>query len=52
MEAVAYPVNFNNVWTVNYVHPAVKQQRANEDLRRAVDCTQDEGIFDVGVFCP
>lgn len=47
-----YAVNFNNVWTVDYIHPAVEQQKAKEKVEQAVDCAQDDGIFDVDALCP
>jgi hypothetical protein len=47
----ANSVNFLNLWTVNYRHPAVERAKVQEQVERAVDCAEDEGLFDVDIGC-
>ncbi len=48
----SWSVNFPSVWTVNYMHPWVKQEKARAAAERAVDCAEDQGIFDFDLGCP
>jgi hypothetical protein len=42
----ATDVDFPNIWTVEYTHPALEQQGARDALDQAVDCLDDGGLFD------
>jgi len=42
----AASVDFPNIWTVEYTHPAVEQQKTQDALDRARDCLDDGGFFD------
>ncbi len=44
-------VNFPSVWALQYEHPSVTQQRAEDQVRDAVDCAQDDGLFDFDMGC-
>jgi hypothetical protein len=44
-------VNFANLWTVNYRHPAFAQAMLQEQAEWAADCAKDEGLFDVDIGC-
>ena len=41
-----YNVDFPNIWTVEYTHPALEQQEARDALDQAADCLDDGGLFD------
>jgi hypothetical protein len=41
-----YDVDFQNIWTVEYTHPALEQQRAQDALEQVADCLDDGGFFD------
>ena len=42
----AADVDFPNIWTVEYTHPALEQQEARDALDQAIDCLDDGGLFD------
>ena len=44
-------VNFKSLQTVEYMHPEVEANIAEEKAREAVDCMQDEGLFDFDFTC-
>ena len=44
-------VNFKSLQTVEYMHPEVEANIAEEKAREAVDCMQDEGLFDFDSTC-
>jgi flagellar biosynthesis GTPase FlhF len=46
-----YMVDFPSVWTLNYMHPSVEAEIAQEEARHALDCAEDRGLFDVDMFC-
>lgn len=46
----AASVDFPSVWTVQYEHPALTQQRSADALDQAVDCADDGGLFDFDSF--
>lgn len=48
----SYMVEFANVWKTDYVHPAVEGEKSKQAAEEAIDCAQDEGLFDVDAFCP
>jgi hypothetical protein len=39
-------VDFPNLWTVEYSHPAIEQQKPQDALDRARDCLDDGGLLD------
>jgi hypothetical protein len=39
-------VDFPDIWTDEYTHPALEQQEAQDTLDQAVDCLDDGGLFD------
>ncbi|HKZ27457.1 MAG TPA: hypothetical protein VJ086_06140, partial [Rubrobacteraceae bacterium] len=41
-----YDVDFPNIWTVEYTHPALEQQKAQDALEQVADCLDDGGLFD------
>jgi hypothetical protein len=46
-------VDFPNIWTVEYTHPALEQQKAQDALNQAADCLDDGGFFDFDFLeCP
>ena len=47
----ASSINFANLWTVNYRHPAFAQAMLQEQAEWAADCAKDEGLFDVDMGC-
>jgi hypothetical protein len=48
--------NLKGVWRTNFIHPAIKQvkkqEQARERLKRRIDCLEDRGLFDVDALCP
>lgn len=44
-------VDFPSVWALQYEHPSVTQQKAEDQVRDAVDCAQDDGFFDFDMGC-
>lgn len=44
-------VDFESVWTVDYAHDSVQEEKAQEEFEMAVDCAVDEGFFD-NWLCP
>ena len=47
-----YSVNWPSVWKINYKHPAVDKAENEEAVKEAVDCLEDEGLFDIDIGCP
>lgn len=47
-----YAVDFPTVWTVNYVHPVFEQQKATSVAKKAVDCAEDEEMFNFDIDRP
>ncbi len=46
-------IDFPSVWTVEYEHPAMQQQRAKDQLEQAADCLDEGGLFDFDwLECP
>jgi hypothetical protein len=41
-------VDFESLQKVEFIHPDVEANIAQEEAREAVDCMQDEGLFDFG----
>jgi len=41
-----YNVNFSKLYTTEYMHPSAKADIAQENARHAVDCMEDQGLFD------
>jgi hypothetical protein len=39
-------VNFARLHETEYIHPSVEAEIASEELRRAADCAEDQGMFD------
>lgn len=48
----SYAVDFPTVWTLNYMHPAVESQIAQDKVKKAADCANDDGLFDIDIDCP
>jgi hypothetical protein len=49
----SYSVDFPSVWVVNYEHPVFRRQKVQNAAEKAVDCAEDEGIFDMQPLeCP
>lgn len=44
-------VDFESLQKVEFMHPSVEANIAEEDARNAVDCMQDEGMFDFDFGC-
>jgi hypothetical protein len=41
------------IWTVHKMHPVVKEELAQNAVEHAVDCAEDEGLFDMQPLdCP
>ena len=41
------------IWTVNKMHPVVKEEMAQNAVEHAADCAEDEGLFDMQPLdCP
>ena len=46
-----YSVNFSRLYQAEYMHPSAKADIAQENARRAVDCLEDQGMFDFDLDC-
>jgi hypothetical protein len=46
-----YSVNFPRLYQAEYMHPSAKADIAQENARRAVDCMEDQGMFDFDLDC-
>ena len=46
-----YSVNFSRIYQAEYMHPSAKADIAQENARRAVDCMEDQGLFDPDFDC-
>jgi hypothetical protein len=44
-------VNFAKLYKTEYIHPSVEAEIAQEELRRAADCAEDQELFDFDFEC-
>jgi hypothetical protein len=46
-----YNANFSKLYRTEYMHPSAKADIARENARHAVDCMEDQGLFDFDFDC-